>query len=244
MCRFILGWSIIFSCYFSQKSVASTCNNMHHYQALANKCFDIQKLDSCIFYNYIVANGSERNHDSITQANAWLNIALCSFLSDKESAGKSALSLAKKYAPCFSKENDRLCNGILFFIRKNYSSALKCFKSYGLQDGNKRLMKLAFLYQLKCGFWAEQPNMKHLLKQYWENLKAKGDTSWYGYAETCFYLAKTYYNTNVYENANLYFEESINAAALAARTRAMGPREPLPIAMPGQSRVARAIRTA
>ena len=37
---------------------------------------------------------------------------------------------------------------------------------------------------------------------------------------------------------------AISAAALAARTRAIGPREPLPMAIPGQSRVARAMRTA
>jgi len=37
---------------------------------------------------------------------------------------------------------------------------------------------------------------------------------------------------------------AMRATALAARMSAMGPREPAPMAMPGQPRVARTIRTA
>jgi hypothetical protein len=182
------------------------------YAKLSVRNFNVQNFDSCIHYNYILAHKYSLDGDSANLANTWNFIAIINLLQEKYSRAQAARIIAHRFG-FHNKKLDYVYKSILEY--KNNRIIPQGISIHEISEGLSaipfsKLIYIQPLLKAKNDFRNGQfSEIVITLQRLLSDMKAKGSTDWFGYAEACLLLGDCFYFVDDHIHSISYYEASI-----------------------------------
>jgi len=177
----------------------------------------MQRIDSCLYYNYILAHWYTLDKDTTGIVEAWYSIAIINLLQKKYLQAQAARTIAHWYIPNNKryKHLEHIYNSVLQFkqrtppLMQNYSD----FHNLPTLSLIGKLCYLQPLLKSEDDYQNYQfKEAKAILQKLLNDMKSKRDTNWFGYAKTnmlmgkCHYTKDDIYSIPYYETAIRIYE--------------------------------------